>query len=205
MLTYQLQRHRRAHSIKIKISPNADVIVVAPSDCPTRFIDNFVQKHVQWIEENVAKVRQHQKLIHKNVNEIQVFGKTYQKKITFSAATPIGIQISGEEMIVNPVSNSESSVQKAIDQFLKNTASKYIIPRTHQLALTMDIKFHTISLKNQKTRWGSCSSEGNLNFNWKLVHTPPEIIDYVIVHELAHRKQMNHSSKFWELVAQFDP
>ena len=54
-----------------------------------------------------------------------------------------------------------------------------------------------ISIRSAKTRWGSCSSEGNLNFHWKLVLMPPEVLDYVVVHELAHRKEMNHSRKFW--------
>ena len=204
MISYQLQRHRRTHNIKIKIAPTAEVIVVAPSDCPTRFIDSFVQQHQEWIETALAKVRSQRKAI-ADPDKIQVFGKTYQKKIVFTAAQQIGIRIVGDEMHVNPVSQTAASIQKTIEQFLKNTAAKYIIPRTHQLADTMGITFHNISLKNQKTRWGSCSSDGNLNFNWRLVHSPPVIIDYVIIHELAHRKEMNHSADFWQIVAQFDP
>ena len=69
----------------------------------------------------------------------------------------------------------------------------------------MDINFNSITLREQKTRWGSCSSKGNLNFNWRLVHYRPEIIDYVIIHELAHRTHMNHSAKFWQLVEKYDP
>ena len=57
----------------------------------------------------------------------------------------------------------------------------------------------------QKTRWGSCSCKGNLNFNWKLMLMPPEILDYVVVHELAHRKEMNHSRDFWKIVEQVLP
>ena len=61
----------------------------------------------------------------------------------------------------------------------------------------MNVSYGRISIREQKTRWGSCSSEGNLNFHWKLVLMPPEVLDYVVVHELAHRKEMNHSRKFW--------
>ena len=62
-----------------------------------------------------------------------------------------------------------------------------------------------ITIREQKTRWGSCSSKGNLNFNWKLIRMPQEILDYVVVHELAHRMEMNHSPRFYRIVASVLP
>jgi predicted metal-dependent hydrolase len=100
---------------------------------------------------------------------------------------------------------STSAFKTVLNRFLKSTASHYIIPRTHQLAEKVGVSIGLISLKQQKTRWGSCSSRGNLNFNWRLVHYQPAIIDYVIVHELAHRLEMNHSAAFWKIVAKYDP
>ena len=78
------------------------------------------------------------------------------------------------------------------------TAAKKIIPqRVAYYAPRMGVTYSRITIREQKTRWGSCSSKGNLNFNWKLVLMPSEILDYVVVHELAHRKEMNHSARFW--------
>jgi len=72
--------------------------------------------------------------------------------------------------------------------------------RAAYFAGQMGVSYGRITIRDQKTRWGSCSSKGNLNFNWRLVLAPREVLDYVVVHELAHRKEMNHSARFWRLV-----
>ena len=79
-------------------------------------------------------------------------------------------------------------------------AKKIFPERTAYFAERMGVTYNRITIREQKTRWGSCSSAGNLNFNWKLVLMPSELLDYVVVHELAHRKEMNHSPRFWAVV-----
>ena len=81
-----------------------------------------------------------------------------------------------------------------------------VIPeRVEYFAEMMNVTYGRITIREQKTRWGSCSSKGNLNFNWKLVLMPEEVLDYVVVHELAHRKEMNHSERFWNHVEKVLP
>ena len=87
----------------------------------------------------------------------------------------------------------------------KAEAPKKIIERAAWYAKIMGVTYGRISIRAAKTRWGSCSGEGNLNFHWKLILMPPEILDYVVVHELAHRKQMNHSPLFWAEVEKVLP
>ncbi len=79
-------------------------------------------------------------------------------------------------------------------------AKTYIPQRVSYYAQRMGVTYGRICIREQKTRWGSCSSKGNLNFNWKLILMPREILDYVVVHELAHRREMNHSASFWRIV-----
>lgn len=84
-------------------------------------------------------------------------------------------------------------------------ARTVICKRAAYFAEIMGVRFQRIAVREQKTRWGSCSSRGNLNFNWKLILMPEQILDYVVVHELAHLKQMNHSEAFWAEVGRVLP
>ena len=87
----------------------------------------------------------------------------------------------------------------------KRLAKVYFQNWTAHYAKLMGVDYGKITIREQKTRWGSCSSAGNLNFNWKLMLMPKEVVDYVIVHELAHRKEMNHSKAFWKIVETYMP
>ena len=88
---------------------------------------------------------------------------------------------------------------------LADKAIDYIPKRTAHFAPLVGVTYGRITIRNQRTRWGSCSSKGNLNFNCLLMLAPAEVIDYVVVHELCHRKEMNHSAAFWNEVAKILP
>lgn len=88
---------------------------------------------------------------------------------------------------------------------LSHQAAQYIPPCVALYAERIGVSYGRITIRHQRTRWGSCSTKGNLNFNCLLMLTPPEVIDYVIVHELCHRREMNHSARFWALVASILP
>ena len=88
---------------------------------------------------------------------------------------------------------------------LADQALEIISTRVEDFAKIIGVTYGNITIRNQKTRWGSCSSKGNLNFNCLLMFAPPEVLDYVVVHELCHRKQMNHSKAFWSEVEKVFP
>lgn len=87
----------------------------------------------------------------------------------------------------------------------KKIAKQKIMEHVDYYARRMEIDYGSISMRNQKSRWGSCSSKGNLNFNYRLAYLPEALLDYVVVHELAHRRHMDHSAAFWEEVETYYP
>ena len=107
-------------------------------------------------------------------------------------------EIQGESVESEYLTNEE--IKKLADKALQ-----HIPKRVSYFAKQIGVTYGKIIIRNQKTRWGSCSSKGNLNFNCLLMLTPPEVIDYVIVHELCHRKEMNHSRVFWAEVEKVIP
>lgn len=87
----------------------------------------------------------------------------------------------------------------------RKKAKEKILTRVQHYADEMQVSYHSVAMRNQKSRWGSCSGKGNLNFNYRLAYLPEELLDYVVIHELAHRRYMDHSANFWRVVENFCP
>lgn len=188
--------------MRLRISSNGEVTVSAPLRISNQTIEKFVIDHLDWITKHQARVKDQHRT---DPETVLVFGKAYRKVIDQELKFDHPVTIVGNDIHILPVTRTKASVERAITSFVKHTAQKYIVPRTQQLAEIMQLTFSSITLRDQKTRWGSCSSVGGLNFNWRLVQYGPAVIDYVIVHELAHRREMNHSDRFWAIVAKYDP
>lgn len=105
-----------------------------------------------------------------------------------------------EKVAADNAAGEEAPLSLADIRALADRALTVIPPRVKAFAAQMGVTYGRVTIRNQTGRWGSCSGEGNLNFNCLLMLAPLEVVDYVIVHELAHRKQMNHSAAFWEEV-----
>ena len=95
---------------------------------------------------------------------------------------------------------SEDAVRAALKQALSRLALERIRSHLEHYAPLLGVSYGRVAIRDQKSRWGSCSARGNLNFNWKLIMAPPEALDYVVVHELCHLIEFNHSPRFWRLV-----
>ena len=110
----------------------------------------------------------------------------------------------GKHLAKRPLQNVAKYTTKEIEH-LREQARKLVIERVRYYAPIIGVTYGQIAIRTQHSRWGSCSSKGNLNFNCLLALLPPDVLDYVVVHELCHRKELNHSARFWSQVEQVFP
>jgi len=99
----------------------------------------------------------------------------------------------------------QTSIQRALETLYRRKAREWFEEQADQLAQEMSVEYDKIEIRNQRTKWGSCSTSGTLGLNWRLMMAPPEIGRYIIIHELAHLREQNHTDEFWSLVAEYDP
>lgn len=176
---YRLIRSARK-TVAIQINRTGEVTVRAPRQCPQSFIDAFITEKTPWIQRKLQEVRQREMERARDAADRES-GKT---------DAPGGC--------LRPLTPAEEQVFRA-------RAAEIFGRKVAYYAARMGVTYQRITIRDQKTRWGSCSSKGNLNFNWRLLLAPVPVLDYVIVHELAHRREMNHSKRFWDIVGETMP
>lgn len=215
---YILKRSKRK-SLTIIIEENGKVLVKAPSWLPLDRINQFVQEKSDWIQKKKAEAisREQTETVHSyEAGDIFLFaGKEYHLKIIPEERRECVIEMDSVEQKIL-VFGSETEPQKvrmklegfyrkqAICVFEKQVNHWFPILKEHTEGISR-IPLGRIAVRNQKTRWGSCSSKGNINFNWRLLMAPTEVLEYVVVHELCHLVYMNHSGVFWDLVEKLLP
>lgn len=179
MYDYEVIRSRRK-TIAIEIDRQGRVLVRAPYNVGNLRIRLFVQEKKDWIERTLKKIEERQNP--GSVPGRDLFGDS--DRIASDALPPI----------------SDADIRTLSEQ-----AKIVIPPKVAHYARIVGVSYGRITIRAQKTRWGSCSTKGNLNFNCLLMRAPEEVLDYVIVHELCHRKEMNHSKAFWAEVERVCP
>jgi predicted metal-dependent hydrolase len=212
---WTVEVHRRAfrRSVSIYLYPKKPIKVVAGNLTSTKLIYEFLLSKKPWIEKNFSKFEElAAKFPEKKIRSYEVFpffGRSLRLRMAITVLKKPFVAVQDEELRLHIPRNDWSAevltdehprLLAEIRDFYKREAVKKITERTEHWAQQMKLYPATLRFREQRTRWGSCSSRGAINFNWRLIVFKPEIIDYVIVHELAHLKHMNHSANFWSLV-----
>ncbi len=214
-IPFTLRRSSRAKRLRMQVDSESRQIVLTVPRFTLQFeVNRFVKMQTPWIEKQLSKIDKQNK-IHPHPKYLagDVFyylGEPVTLELMPSSFWRPRINIRGDKMIISihremKMAEGKKLIKKTVHNFYKKKAEEVIHDRLQFFNEYYQFKYKRVTLRNQKSRWGSCSGKKNLNFNWKLVMAPIEIIDYVVVHEMCHLKQMNHSAKFWNLVAEKIP
>jgi len=198
MFEYSVIKSNRK-SISIIIERDKSVVVRAPQSLSDERIKEEVRKRKVLIE---SKIESEQKTINYTAKEFVdgeqflYLGKYYSLQINHSEERTINLKNS----FIVEACNSEV-VKNLLFEWYQQQAKEVLIPRIKSFAEHLGVKRKHINITAAKYTWGSCTAAGTLNYNWRLVKAPPEVIDYIVVHELAHLREHNHSPEFWNIVA----
>ena len=190
----------RSHrsSVGIQINRDASITVSAPYLYPKFLIDKLLREKEDWIRQKQHLVAE--RISQDDPDEYWFLGKTYQ--LAHGKNVKDLVELS-DKLYVG--SSNPKFIKTYLISWYKQQARKIIVKRVEHYAAITGAKYRSIGITTADTRWGSCSSEKTLNFNWKLVMAPLPVIDYVVCHELAHLTELNHSRDFWETVRKMYP
>lgn len=189
----------RRKTLSLEVTCDARLIIRAPVKMTVKEIKRFVERKHHWVQEKQRVARERlRKLAPKQFVDGEKFlflGNTYLLSIVDDNRNPLSFD--------REFRLSRAHLHRARQLFVdwyKEQAYKKIRERLHRYSSVSDIHFNNFTITNAQKRWGSCSSRGNLHFSWRLILAAPHVVDYVVVHELVHIKEQNHSAKFWKKV-----
>lgn len=208
-LKYTLKRSNQLFSsISIRIHAERGVVVNAGRLVPLAIIDQFVQSKADWIQTNLQKVNS-KKASPKSYSPDEkhlLWGRQYPLSFSVSSS-PIRTQIElvGDSLsVITHQNHTPVEIKSSLQRFYKENIIHYLTEKTNYYCTILNVDYKKITIKEVSSIWGSCTRDNKLNFNTKLVLAPKEVVDYVVLHEVSHIIEKNHSSHFWALVARHD-
>lgn len=209
LVPYTIRRSSRAKNLRLQVCLDTCTLeVVAPGAFNLAGLKVILLEKKEWILE---KLEAAQRLAAaRQANQAQghsIFyrGRQYLVEARVESGSTGKVEVEEDRLLVVVPPGLEGNVAAVLERWLRQMARLLVNQRIRVMNEKCKLPFNRVFIKGQKTRWGSCSQQKNLNFNWRLVMAPLPVLDYIVAHELAHLVEMNHSKKFWDLVEQIYP
>lgn len=201
---YSIRRSARARRMSLRVLPGAGLEVVLPRGFSLREASTLVRRNQGWVLRALdrLKLADDARVELANGASLPFVGETLTLLVK-NGATRNSTRRQGDLLTVSLTAGTPPAA--AVEAWYRSQAKRLTGERAAIHAATLGVEFGRIAIKDTRSRWGSCSSKGNLNFSWRLLLAPQAVLDYVVAHEVAHLKEMNHSPAFWAHVATLCP
>ena len=205
-VTYTLKRTNRRRSIGLRIDDNG-LTVNAPLRASEKWLHSVLQDKAKWVVEKLANWQTKKPVLPRWLDgqPLSFIGETLTLRVVASlfAAMP---QLHGRQLFVHVTDDvNEAVIEQMVMQWYQHQAESLFKQRIAHYAPLMNVAPSTVKLSSALTQWGSCTVRGSIRLNWRLIKMPLRLVDYVVVHELAHLVEMNHSAAFWRVVGNACP
>ncbi len=209
-LEYVIRFSKRSRKSRIKVDLDG-IEVVLPEHVHSDHAERMMREYSEWVLKKVALFDEIKKRQQARLSDDEKTLLFHGKKMTviketraaFGKTEKIRIDTNRIYLPVNGYSKAQASL--VFQKFLKELARSEITAMAEALSQKLGTNYARITIRDQRTRWGACSARKSLSFNWRLVMAPPEVAEYVVIHELAHLIEMNHSIRFWKIVEKHCP
>ena len=206
---FQLRISNRARRMRIDVSVQRGVVVVVPEGTPDDTVRRFVDDKRGWIDRARDRVAREAGLHDRDETadiparlKLRALGTTYEVDV-HGEGRP-GVVCTGSHVRVRGTADAPA-IRARLVAWLKRHARAHLPERLAQLAHQHDFDYQRVAIRGQRTRWASCSGRGTISLNYKLLFLPPNLVDHVLLHELAHTRHLDHSHGFWRLLERIDP
>lgn len=201
----QFVRHRRARHYIMRVADDGGLRVTIPRGGSRADAGRFIRERRAWIERQRYRRALHSAAHRdwKAGSSVLFRGAPAELAVEQRADGRVAVRFA-DQAFTAPAA-AEASLRPYVETFLRRLAARELPSRLHVLARAHDLSYSAVSIRGQRTRWGSCSPSKRISLNWRLIQLPPAVADYVLLHELAHLKHMNHSSRFWKEVERMCP
>jgi predicted metal-dependent hydrolase len=200
-LTFTVERSAKRQNLTITVERDRSVVVHAPLNVSDETIWKLVESKRQWLYEKIRHEQKYQALPHPPGKELVTgesalyLGRSYQIEVVEDGEGEVRFA----QRFVIPTSRAKER-KGAMQEWYAARAKEVILPRVRRHARELGVQFANAKIVDNRYRWGSCTVNDNVTFNWRLIKAPMFVIDYVIVHELAHLIEANHTPAFWNVV-----
>ena len=204
-IPYTLERRARK-TVGLKINHNG-LIVHAPTRLSQKELERMLLSKADWIVKKLQSQQENQleKFIWEDGASLLLLGNAISLSVRLDSVNRALEYEPGRISVALPTPNNQTSIARKVLQWYKKQALTDFTRRIALLAAKLGVETPPLFLSSARSRWGSCNSRGEVRLNWRLLQAPPHIVNYVVAHELAHLKEMNHSAKFWATVAGIYP